>query len=128
MRRLHASRVLPHNELLLAAQELGYAFAEAEMTPRHHEPTPAASSSPAVRARPSLCLNARCSSWLDVERWSAELTATWITRVTGRSVRDLTASIRTERANPRRNVWQETDDEILDILAAYRQRINDSGH
>ena len=73
------------------------------------------------------------SSWLNlVERWFAELTTKWIKRGTHRSVRELTASIRTWIAgwndNPKPFVWHKTADEILDSLATYCQRINDSGH
>jgi transposase len=73
------------------------------------------------------------SSWLNlVERWFAEITTKWIKRGTHRSVRDLVASIRTWitgwNDNPRPFVWHKTADEILDSLAAYCQRINDSGH
>jgi transposase len=73
------------------------------------------------------------SSWLNlVERWFAELTTKWIKRGSHRSVRDLVASIRTWIANwndePRPYVWHKEADEILDGLAAYCQRINDSGH
>jgi transposase len=73
------------------------------------------------------------SSWLNlVERWFAELTTKWLTRGTHRSVRDLTAAIRTWITNwnddPKPFVWHKTTDEILDSLAAYCQRINDSGH
>jgi transposase len=73
------------------------------------------------------------SSWLNlVERWFAELTTKWIKRGSHRSVRDLVASIRTWIANwndgPRPYVWHKDADEILDGLAAYCQRINDSGH
>jgi transposase len=73
------------------------------------------------------------SSWLNlVERWFAELTTKWIKRGAHRSVRDLTASIRTWiknwNDNPRPFVWHKTADDILDSLAAYCQRINDSGH
>lgn len=72
-------------------------------------------------------------SWLNlVERWFAELTTKWIKRGSHRSVRDLVASIRTWIANwndePRPYVWHKDADEILDGLAAYCQRINDSGH
>jgi transposase len=71
------------------------------------------------------------SSWLNlVERWFAELTTKWIKRSAHRSVRDLTASIRTWienwNENPQPYVWHKTADEILDSLAAYCQRINDS--
>jgi len=73
------------------------------------------------------------SSWLNlVERWFAELTSKWIKRGSHRSVRDLVASIRTWIANwnddPKPFVWHKSADEILDSLAAYCQRINDSGH
>jgi len=73
------------------------------------------------------------SSWLNlVERWFAELTTKWIKRGSHRSVRELVASIRTWIANwnddPKPFVWHKTADEILDSLAAYCQRINDSGH
>jgi transposase len=73
------------------------------------------------------------SSWLNlVERWFAELTTKWIKRGSHRSVRDLVASIKTWIANwndePRPYVWHKSADEILDSLATYCQRINDSGH
>jgi transposase len=73
------------------------------------------------------------SSWLNlVERWFAELTAKWLKRGSHRSVRDLVASIRAWVANwnddPRPYVWHKSADEILESLAAYCQRINDSGH
>jgi transposase len=73
------------------------------------------------------------SSWLNlVERWFAELTTKWIKRGTHRSVRDLVASIRTWIANwnddPKPYVWHKSADQILDSLAAYCQRINDSRH
>jgi len=73
------------------------------------------------------------SSWLNlVERWFAELTTKWIKRGAHRSVRDLVASIRTWIANwndnPKPYVWHKTADQILDSLASYCQRINDSGH
>lgn len=73
------------------------------------------------------------SSWLNlVERWFAELTTKWIKRGTHRSVRELTASIRTWIANwnddPKPYVWHKTADEILESLASYCQRITGSGH
>jgi transposase len=72
-------------------------------------------------------------SWLNlVERWFAELTERWLRRGAHRSTKELVASIRTwiERWNddPRPFVWHKTADEILGNLAAYCQRINDSGH
>ena len=73
------------------------------------------------------------SSWLNlVERWFAELTTKWIKRGTHRSVRELVRSIRTWITNwnddPKPFVWHKSADEILESLAAYCQRINDSGH
>lgn len=73
------------------------------------------------------------SSWMNlVERWFAELTNKWLRRGTHHSVNDLTASIRTWITNwnddPRPYVWHKTADEILDSLAAYINRIPDSGH
>jgi transposase len=73
------------------------------------------------------------SSWLNlVERWFAELTEKWIKRGAHRSVRDLVASIRTWITNwndkPAPYVWHKTAEEILSSLAAYCQRISDSGH
>src|SRR5579862_4778197 len=94
---------------------------------------------PAVRRwlvrhpRFSLHFTPTYSSWLNlVERWFAELTTKWIKRGSHRSVRDLVASIRSWitnwNDNPKPFVWHKTADEILDSLAAYCQRINDSGH
>jgi transposase len=72
-------------------------------------------------------------SWLNlVERWFAELTSKWIKRSAHRSVRDLVASIRTWitnwNDNPKPFVWHKSADQILDSIAAYCQRITDSGH
>src|SRR5213080_1934386 len=72
-------------------------------------------------------------SWLNlVERWFAELTTKWIKRGSHRSVRELVASIRTWitswNDDPKPFVWHKTADQILDSLAAYCQRINDSCH
>jgi transposase len=73
------------------------------------------------------------SSWLNlVERWFAELTEKWLRRGTHRSTKELVASIRTWitdwNENPRPFVWHKTSDEILESLAAYCERISDSGH
>jgi transposase len=73
------------------------------------------------------------STWLNlVERWFGELTSKWLQRGTHRSVKELVASIRTWIAawndDPRPYVWHKTTDEILENLAAYCHRINDSGH
>jgi transposase len=73
------------------------------------------------------------SSWLNlVERWFAELTNRKLRRSAHRNVRELEADIRAWiddwNIDPRPFVWTKTADEILDSLARYLQRINDSGH
>jgi len=73
------------------------------------------------------------SSWLNlVERWFAELTQKWLRRGTHRSTNELEDAIRYWIASwnddPRPFVWHKSADEILDVLAAYCQRISDSGH
>jgi transposase len=71
------------------------------------------------------------SSWLNlVERWFGELTTKKLQRATHRSVRALNADIRnwidTWNENPRPYVWTKTADQILDSIARYCARINDS--
>jgi transposase len=73
------------------------------------------------------------SSWLNlVERWFGELTTKKLQRGTHRSVRALNADIRawieSWNDNPRPYVWTKTADQILDSIARYCTRINDSGH
>jgi transposase len=73
------------------------------------------------------------SSWLNlVERWFSELTTKKLRRGTHHSVRDLNTDIRawinTWNDNPRPYVWTKTADQILDSIARYCQRINDSRH
>ena len=73
------------------------------------------------------------SSWMNlVERWFAELTNRKLRRSAHRSVTELEADIRrwinAWNKDPKPFVWAKTADEILDTLAAYCQRINDSGH
>ena len=73
------------------------------------------------------------ASWLNlVERWFGELTTKKLQRGTHRSVRALNADIRawiaTWNDNPRPYVWTKTADQILDSIAKYCTRINDSGH
>jgi transposase len=73
------------------------------------------------------------SSWLNlVERWFAELTTKKLRRGTHHSVRqlndDIRAWIETWNDTPRPFVWTKTADEILDSIARYCQRINESGH
>jgi len=73
------------------------------------------------------------SSWMNlVERWFAELTNKWLRRGTHRSTKELEAAIRAWIDNwnedPKPFVWHKNADEILDTLAAYCERISDSGH
>jgi len=73
------------------------------------------------------------SSWLNlVERWFGELTTKKLQRGTHQSVRALNADIRgwieTWNDNPRPYVWTKTADQILESIARYCTRINDSGH
>jgi transposase len=73
------------------------------------------------------------SSWLNlVERWFAELTAKKLRRGAHRSVRDLNADIRawikTWNADPKPYVWTKTADQILESIATYCTRINESRH
>jgi transposase len=73
------------------------------------------------------------ASWLNlVERWFAELTNRKLRRGAHRSVRALNQDIRdwieTWNQNPRPFTWVKSADEIFETLAAYLQRINDSGH
>ena len=73
------------------------------------------------------------SSWLNlVERWFGELTTKKLRRGTHRSVRALNADIRdwitTWNDTPRPYVWTKTADQILDSIARYCSRINDSRH
>ena len=73
------------------------------------------------------------SSWLNlVERWFAELTTKRLRRGAHRSVRELNADIRawidTWNHDPRPFVWTKTADEILDSIARYCNRINQSRH
>ena len=73
------------------------------------------------------------ASWLNlVERWFAELTTKKLRRSTHRSVRQLNADIRawiqTWNDDPRPYVWTKPADEILESIARYCTRINDSRH
>jgi transposase len=72
-------------------------------------------------------------SWLNlVERWFAELTNRKLRRSAHRSVTELEADIRKWinewNEEPKPFVWTKTSSEILETLAAYCQRINDSEH
>jgi transposase len=73
------------------------------------------------------------SSWINlVERWFAELTNRKLRRSAHHSVTELEADIRKWinewNKDPKPFVWTKTADEILETLAAYCERINDSGH
>jgi transposase len=73
------------------------------------------------------------SSWLNlVERWFSELTTKKLQRGTHRTVRDLNTDIRAWirdwNDNPRPYVWTKTADQILESIARYCTRINDSRH
>jgi transposase len=72
-------------------------------------------------------------SWLNlVERWFGELSARKLKRGVHRTVRELNKDIRswldTWNDNPRPYMWTKTADQILETLAAYCNRINESGH
>ena len=73
------------------------------------------------------------SSWLNlVERWFAELTNKLLRRGAHRSVRQLNGDIRawieTWNDDPKPFVWTKSADQILDSIARYCNRINDSRH
>jgi transposase len=73
------------------------------------------------------------SSWLNlVERWFAELTSRKLRRSAHHSVTELEADIRKWvnewNKDPRPFVWTKSADQILETIANYCQRINDSVH
>ena len=73
------------------------------------------------------------ASWLNlVERWFSELTTKKLRRGTHTSVRQLNADVRTWidtwNENPRPYVWVKTAEQILQSVANYCGRINDSRH
>jgi transposase len=73
------------------------------------------------------------SSWLNlVDRWFAELTNKLLRRGTHRSVHalntDIRAWIQTWNDDPKPFVWTKTADEILESIARYCNRINESRH
>src|SRR3954465_9799684 len=73
------------------------------------------------------------SSWLNlVEPWFAELTTKKLRRGAHRSVRDLNADIRawieTWNDDPKPYIWTKTAAQILESIATYCTRINDSRH
>jgi transposase len=73
------------------------------------------------------------SSWLNlVERWFAELTTKKLRRGAHRSTRALNADIRawmkTWNDDPKPYAWTKTADQILESIARYGTRINESRH
>jgi transposase len=95
--------------------------------------TPAIQQWLAAHPRFHLHFTPTSSSWLNlVERWFAELTTKKLRRGAHRSVRALNADIRAWidawNDNPRPFVWTKTADEILDSIARYCERINESRH
>ena len=73
------------------------------------------------------------ASWLNlVERWFALLTERQLRRGVHRSTKELKAAIDDYIENhnraPKPLIWHKTADQILDSVARYCQRINDSGH
>jgi transposase len=95
--------------------------------------TPAIQKWLAAHPRFVLHFTPTSSSWLNlVERWFAELTTKLLKRGAHRSVRQLNTDIRTwiETCNddPRPFVWTKTADQILESIARYCNRINESRH
>ena len=95
--------------------------------------TPAIQKWLAAHPRFVLHFTPTSSSWLNlVERWFAELTTKLLRRGAHRSVRELNTDIRawidTWNDHPRPFVWTKTADEILDSIARYCTRINESRH
>jgi transposase len=83
-------------------------------------------------ARFHLHLTPTSSSWLNfVERWFAELTNRKLRRSAHRSVTELEDDIRRSinewNNNPRPFTWTKPAGDILETLAAYRQRISGAG-
>jgi transposase len=95
--------------------------------------TPAIQRWLAAHPRFALHFTPTSSSWLNlVERWFAELTIKLLRRGAHRSVRDLNTDIRawidTWNENPRPFIWTKTADQILESIARYCERINESRH
>src|ERR1022692_2971803 len=73
------------------------------------------------------------ASWLNlVERWFALLTERQLRRGVHRSTKELKAAINDfiehHNRDPRPFIWHKTADQILDSVARFCKRINDSGH
>jgi transposase len=95
--------------------------------------TPAIQHWLTAHPRFSLHFTPTSSSWLNlVERWFAELTNKKLRRSAHRSVRELNADIRawieTWNDDPKPYIWTKTADQILESIASYCTRINESRH
>jgi len=95
--------------------------------------TPAIQKWLAAHPRFILHFTPTSSSWLNlVERWFAELTTKKLRRGAHRSVRQLNSDIRawieTWNDDPKPYIWTKTADQILESIARYCNRINDSRH
>jgi transposase len=95
--------------------------------------TPAIKAWLAAHPRFVLHFTPTSSSWLNlVERWFSELTSKLLKHGAHRSVRQLNTDIRawiqTWNDEPRPYVWTKTADQILESIAAYCNRINESRH
>jgi transposase len=95
--------------------------------------TPAIQKWLAADPRFQLHFTPTSSSWLNlVERWFGELTTKKLKRSTHRSVRALNTDIRawidTWNDDPKPYVWTKTADQILESIARYCERINESRH
>lgn len=85
------------------------------------------------RPRYHLHFTPTSSSWLNlVERWFAALTDKQLRRNSFCSTRELERAIRefltVHNAQPKPFVWTKTADDILNSIARFCRRINDSGH
>jgi transposase len=95
--------------------------------------TPAIQKWLAAHPRFVLHFTPTSSSWLNlVERWFAELTSKKLRRGAHRSVGQLNADIRswidTWNDDPKPFIWTKTADQILESIARYCNRINESRH
>jgi transposase len=95
--------------------------------------TPAIQKWLAAHPRFVLHFTPTSSSWLNlVERWFAELTTKKLRRGAHRSVAALNADIRawieTWNRDPKPFIWTKTADQILESIARYCTRINESRH
>ena len=87
----------------------------------------------AKRPRSHVHFTPTSASWLKlVERWFALLTERQLRSGVHRSTKELKAAINDfiehHNSDPKPSIWHKTADEILDSVAQYCKRINDSGH